>query len=183
MKTLHVFRILLVLLMVFGILAAATPAYADTHVQDDYVLDINFTWTEDAPDNPCGFDIQWREYGVVRLNVWFDEENRVTHEVDIYGNVKESLSANGKTVNFLIQGPVQFNIEYPPDEIVLRAKSVGTAALATVPHYGKIRGGGVLILETAVYTRDGELISYNLDKWVGNYTDDWDPICAYLGPE
>ena len=182
MKTLHALRILSVLLMVFVTLAAARPAYADTHVHDDYLLDIDFTWTADAPDNPCGFDIQWREYGVVRLNAWFDEEGRLTHEIDVYGNVKEELSAHGKTVNFQIQGPVHFFLEYPPDEIVLRAKSVGTAALATVPHYGKIRGGGGLILETATFTRDGVMTSYSLDKWVGNFTGDWTPICTYLGP-
>jgi hypothetical protein len=183
MKTLHVFRILSVLLMVFGSLAAATPANADSHVHDDYILDINSTWLADDPENPCGFDIQFREYGVVRLNVWFDEDGRVTHEVDIYGNVKEDLSANGKTVNIQVQGPVHFFIEYPPNEILLRAKQVGTAAIATVPHYGKIRGGGGQILETVIFTLDGEMISYSLDKWVGNFSGDWGPICAYLGPE
>ena len=74
MKTQHAFRILSVLLMVFVTLAAAHPAYAGTHVHDDDVIDIDFIWTADAPDNPCGFDIHWREYGVVQLNVWFDEE-------------------------------------------------------------------------------------------------------------
>jgi hypothetical protein len=45
MKTKHVFRILSVFLLVIMTLTAASPAYADTHVQEVIQVDDSWVWS------------------------------------------------------------------------------------------------------------------------------------------
>jgi hypothetical protein len=180
-----IFRIVSILIMVFMTLAAAAPAYADTHVLDTYEIDDYVTFIVGDPDypSPCDFDILVHGYGVMRYNYWVDEDNQATYGIDIYGNYKETWSAHGKTVNAQTQGPIKYDIEYYSDKIILTRNTMGANLIVTVPGYGKIIGGGGLILETLTFTPDwSTLIDYRLDKYVGNFNWEMGPVCAFLGP-
>ncbi len=185
MKVRHLVNLISVLLLVFVTLAAASPAFANAPVHE--VFEIDYSYTCPANEymncwNPCNFDIQMHDYGTWRANVWTDEIG--THEVDIVGAMKRDWSANNKTVNIQGQGPVFYTYEYYPDRTEVYSKFAGANVIVSVPHYGRIWGGGGLEIETYSVTPDwSELIYYNLDKMVGNLIEgDWGPVCAYLGP-
>jgi hypothetical protein len=183
MKTRTVFRILSVLLMVFVTLAVASPAFANGPVQNVYVIDDSYTCNGGETincRNPCDFDIQMHDYGTFRVNIWSNENG--THEIDIFGNLKADWSANNKTINIQEQGPIFDSYEYYPNETIYHSKTVGATVIVTVPHYGRIFGGGGLMLETVIATPDwSTIIYYNMDKLVGNLINDWSPVCTYLG--
>ncbi len=185
MKTQHGIRILSVLLMVFITLAAASPAFANAPVQEVGVFDDSYTCkANEVIDcwNPCNFDIQMHDYGTWRANIWSDEN--VTREVDIYGAIKREWTANNKTINIQGQGPIFYTFEYYPDRTVLYSKMAGANVIVTVPHYGRISGGGGLMVETLIVKPDwSDLIYYNMDKLVGNLINSWSPVCTYLGQE
>jgi hypothetical protein len=183
MKTLYVDHILPVLLMISMTLAIASPAFANAPVKNVYVIDNSYTCNGGETDNcwnPCNFAIQMHDYGTFRVNVWSDENG--THEIDIFGNLKRDWSANNKTINIQEQGPIFNSFEYYPDKIVYHSKMAGADVIVTVPHYGRISGGGGLMLETLIGTPDwSEIIYYNMDKLAGNLINDWSPVCTYLG--
>jgi hypothetical protein len=182
MKTKHVFRILSVVLLVIMTLSAASPAYAGTHVQEVIQVDDSWIWSGSDADNPCGFDIGIHEYGTYRVNYWLDEDEQITREIDIFGNMKLVMSANGKTLNVLYQGPAHW--VYSEDKVVL--KVTGTNAAVTVPGYGKVDGSaGLLIITWDIDAETGEWINGIEVKWVGSkdFVSEPNPICAYLGSE
>jgi hypothetical protein len=180
MKRLHILRILSVLLLVAMSLSAASPAYADTHYQIVIPTDDSWTWNATDEDNPCGFDIGLHEYGNYRMNYWLDEDGQLTRELDIFGNMKLELSAHGKTLKLLYQGPAHWF--YYENTVIL--KVTGTNASLTVPGYGKVDGSaGLLIITFDIDPETGELINGVEEKWVGSidFISDPNPVCAYLG--
>ena len=178
MKTQRVVRILSVLLLAFLTFAGARPAYADTHYQD--VIDVGDSWVWYGDDNPCGFDLTFGVSGNLRINYWLDENDELTHKIEIFGNIKADVSANGKTVKVQSQGPINWEFS---DGMVI-AKTTGPTEFVTVPGYGKVFGFAGLLMETwLIDPVSGDWINYHLEKWAGNFKDsDWGPICEYLGP-
>jgi len=177
MKTQLVFRILSVILMVFVTLAVVSPANADSIVKTVIEVDETSIWP--AAENPCGFDMVFHDYGKLRANWWVDENGAITHSIDIIGNLKEEITANGKSVNVQFQGPIQTT--YIENGYII--KYIGAANIVTVPGYGKIFGGGGRIVYTFLFDPDTGEVSYTLDKQVGNINwDDFTLLCEYLGP-
>ena len=181
MKRLHVLRILSVLLLVVMTLSAASPAYADTHYQTVSYEDNSWVLeASDVENNPCGFDVGIHEYGTFRVNYWLDEDGQLTRELDIFGNMKLVLSAHGKTLKLLYQGPAHWS--YSENKVIL--KVTGTNAVYTVPGYGKVDGpAGLWIASWDIDPETGEWINFEVEKWVGSidYVSKPNPICEYLG--
>ena len=180
MKRLHVLRILSVLLLIVMNLATASPAYADTHTQTVIHTDDYWVLEADNEDNPCGFNIGIHEYGTFRENDWFDKDGQLTRELDIFGNMKLVLSAHGKTLNLLYQGPAHWS--YSENKVIL--KVTGTNAVYTVPGYGKVDGSaGLWIASWEIDPDTGEWINFVVEKDVGSidYVSEPNPICEYLG--
>ena len=182
MKTIHAFRILLVLVMVILPMMAATPAYAGGLTHHQMVIDMG---EEDIPwpGAPCGgINILIDVEGYLRVNYWTDENELWIKELDIYGTVKHTATANGKTVNILVQGPVHYEYTYTPDTVVMLSKGTGTTSMITAPGYGKIWGGAVNMVETYTFDANNwDLLDYSLDRLVGNLDKDFTELCAYFG--
>jgi hypothetical protein len=186
MKTMHVFRILSVLLMVFVTLAAASPTYADTHYH--FVAPYVNTYTLwPAAENPCGFDIIKHNYGTSRGNFWLDDAGFLTKEIDTFGNMRLDYIVNDKIVNEQIQGPVMYALKYdfPANRAWVTWKMVGTVSLTTIPGYGIVRGGGIqwVGIDTFDITNlnDWKYLGTEMVKQVGGFVSGWAKVCAYLG--
>ncbi len=140
MKTLYIIRCLVVVLLISMALGVTGLARAggDTHHQIVIPVD---EYMYSGTDNPCGFEHVVHDTGNLRINYWLDDNGRVTKEIDIWGNLKRTLSANGKTLRVLIQGPMIYTAS-SEDEIII--KWPGTGMLITAPGYGHILGGAGL---------------------------------------
>jgi hypothetical protein len=188
MKTLHAFRILLVVVMVILPLVAVTPAYAGvgTHYQDVIPIDDSGPW----PVQHCAFLINYHTWGNFRINYWLDQNGQLTKEIDILGNLKQTMTApdTGKTVNVQIQGPTHYEFTYPEENVlVMKVIGTGTFSLMTAPGDGRIGpGGGGKMVETYTFDisdpNDWILLKYSLDNVVGNTNPgDWTKFCEYMG--
>ena len=181
MKTMRVFRALSVLLMVFMTLSIANPAYANTHVQISVPRVGDWILRADSPDNVCGFDVLFHDYGNWRVNYFYDKSGQQIKEVDIYGNLKTDIMANGKSVNSQYQGPAHFEII---GNMAIE-KDTGVKGTITIPHYGKVVGGAGLSMYTYTIEPDGSWANQTLVKdtthiiWT---TEAWMKVCEYLGP-
>ena len=181
MKGLFVLRILIIASMLALPLVAVTPAFADTPVHGSAPIDDTEIWLATAEDNPCGFDIVIHVYGTFRFNSWLDENGQTTREIDIYGNLKQTYSAHGKSVNVQMQGPIHYEA-ISENHIILTW--LGTNPIITVPGYGKVVGGAGQIVEEIILDPDtGEVISDVFLKLVGSFNyDDSSAVCEYLSP-
>ena len=185
MKKQPLFFILSVILILSLTMAVFTPVLADPgkHQQEVFVVDEEWVWYGDDEYNPCGFDLYFHDTGKFRFNYWFDEYGRLSKQLEIWGNLKETISANGKTVNVQIQGPVTSSVEYQNSgNEIYTVKIRGTFKLVTVPGLGKIYPGGGMMIEVYTYDAATDEWSYNLEKAVGSYTDleDFTAFCAYF---
>lgn len=183
MKTLNIFRILLIIALISVTLGVPSLARAggDTHYQIVIPVDNYWTWYASDFDNPCGFDIEFHDYGNFRANYWLDENEKLTHEIDIYGNLKQVASAHGKSLNIQLHGPAQYTFF---DNKVI-AKITGPEML-TIPGYGWFDGWvGLQILTWEIDPITGEWINFKAEKLAGHFSGDVDysPLCSYFGPE
>jgi hypothetical protein len=175
MKTRSTFRILLVLGVLFVVLAAVGPVYADTSYHYRFSVDDYYTWL--AADNPCGFDIVLHTVGTSGINYWLDDTGRLTKEIDVNAAAKTTLSAYGKSLRG-ISGPYMY-ISRTENQYMYRFPATGPILIA--PGYGKVFGGVALAVQ--VFTFDPATNTWNLtfSKHVGwdGSTADWGPFCAY----
>ena len=190
MKKQTIFRILLVPIMVFMTLAAASPASAGespTHVVFDIDMNMEFSIPVGDDQNPCDFPLNVTSVGFIRVNVKLDASGRPVFEVDIYGTTKRWLSGvNDNKVNVQLYGPATYDFAYDGNILTLTVTGVGATQIFTIPGYGKIRGGGqfeqwVHVFDITDWENWVWLDSY-LVKTVGN--TDWggaEEFCQYLG--
>lgn len=182
MKTLHTFRILSVLLLVFVTLASVRPASAaSSHTTDLYTVDEYNLWP--AAWNICGnIDLTVHDYGTLRIERWLDENNHIIKEHDIWGNYHVDFINNDKIVTVQLQGPTHISsVEYYDDHITEVSVTLGVDDIVTIPHMGRIAGGGGQFVETLTFDLNWNLIDDQVDKVVGNLIDDPTVMCTYLG--
>jgi len=183
----HAFRILLVVVMVILPMVAVTPANAGVgrHYQEIIPVD-----DSGETNIPCEFVTIYHQWGYFRINYLFDQNGQLIKEIDIWGTLKQTITApdTGKTVDVQIQGPGHYEFTYPEENvIVMKVSGTGTSSLITAPGMGRIGpGGGVNMVETYTFdTTDPNnwiLKSYSLDKLVGNTNPhDWTTFCEYMG--
>jgi hypothetical protein len=190
MKIIHVFRILLVVIMVILPLVAVTPAFAGglTHHHVVVPLDVIVPWYATAPDNPCGFDIYFHQWGNFRVNYWTDEMGRWVKEIDIYGNLKLIAGAGGNTIDIFVMGPVHLETTFPEENVaIVVSHTEGPSLMVTIPGIGKIWGGTGNLIETFTYDTNNPdewiLTGYSQDKLTGTWDwEDFSPVCDYLRP-
>jgi hypothetical protein len=180
MKRLFAVRILMIASLLVVSLASAPAALADTPGHETFPID----GLEISPgaENGCGFDIEIHTVGEYRGNYWVDDNGQVTRWMEIYGNLKQTLSANGKTLRSRVQGSIHAQVVSEDRTLY---KFVGTFGLVTVPGSGiSAGGGGQIVEEVVIDVETGEVLSDEILKWVGSTGEhsDWDAICAYLGP-
>lgn len=179
MKGLFVLRILIIASILTLLLVAVPPVYADT--PGHFVVPVDETEIWSGIDNTCGYNIVVHTVGNFRGNYWQDENGQLTREMGIFGNLKQTLSAHGKSLNVNMQGPIHY--EYLSENHFI-ITWLGTNPLLTVPGYGKVHGGGGQIVEEITLDPDtGAVISDVFLKWVGNINyDDFSAACEYLSP-
>jgi hypothetical protein len=180
MKSLIPMRMLVILSILALSLAFAPSALADTPGHESFSIDT--VEISPAEENGCAFDIEVHTYGELRKNYWVDENGEITRWMDIYGNLKQTMSANGKTLMQRIQGPIHAEVVSADTTVY---KYVGTFALVTVPGSGISAGGGSLIVEEVIIDLEtGDVLSDEILKWVGSTGEhrNWDVVCAYLAP-
>ncbi len=194
MKIQHVFRTLTVFILVLVSFATTQPAFAasaGTHNQ--LIVDEAGVWTLPAedPNNGCNIDITVTWSGYRRINFWLDEYGQPTKQVDVAGTIKIYLSGpNGNVLNIQVAGPMLRDFKFLDDnKVLITFKDVGTWDMVTIPHLGRITGGGMNLIW--VWTFD----TTDPDNWVpvgepqvisevGNWDPyNWEIICHYLGGE
>jgi hypothetical protein len=170
------FRLLSLLIILTIPLFAVTPAFADTHYQVVIPSDATQVWP--GSQNPCGFDLTIHEWGTIRVNYWLGENQNLTYEIDAYGQMRMTTSANGKTISFNMQAPIHY--KYNDAGVII--KTTGANFLGTAPGYGKIWGGSGLVIETwDIDPVTGTWSNHILLRTVGNINyDDWAAECEYL---
>ena len=180
MKTLFVLRMFVIAAMLALVLTAAPAASADTPGQGIIPVDVVEMWP--GADNPCGFDIEVDTAGYIRHNYWINRSGELTRIIDIWGTVKQTVLANGKSLKSRIQGPVHYELISGNRYIMV---TLGTNIFVTVPGYGHyLNGAGQFVEEITIDPITGEILSITLIKQVGNVenSDDWSAICEYLSP-
>ncbi len=194
MKIQHVFRTLTVFILVLMSFAATQPAFAAT-VGTHHQMIVDMSWEEiypsGSPYNLCNIDIKKTWSGYLRINYWLDELGLPTKEVDIAGTLKIMWSGtNGNVMNVQVAGPTIRHYEYLGDNKLLQTfMQVGAWDLVTIPHYGKVAGGGINIklINTFDVTVPGNWVQIGETQVIseeGNWDPyNWEIICHYLGGE
>ncbi len=184
MKTLHVFRILSVLLIVIGTLVFASPA--DAYLEKETIPIDNTFYLTKGIDSPCDFDLTIHDYGYLKSNTWREEDTMPTKRITTAGTLREDWIANGKVIHAQVQGPgiYTYTFDFENNLAYVNFKLLGTWDLITIPGYGKVGGGANLVLGTDVFKLPYWEYQYSvLEKEVGNWTpNDLEKICAYLAP-
>jgi hypothetical protein len=162
MKTIHLFRILSVLVMVFAVLAMANPAKAAKPIVWEEDWDYTF---EDPVD--CSFPITVRSTGHQTLTAFVDAtgEWQMGHHQAVE---QDYVSANGK---MLVSDPYHWTITnfFGSDPATWHGSFEGIGLRFHLP------GGGVII-----EAGRGECDA-NGCRWTGRAAD-WDTFCAALAP-
>ena len=170
LRKIHYLSILLALVLTAAVVA---PALAIPPNINDIVLD--FTRPEVTP---CEFEVTSHVYGVLRFHDFFDNDGNLTRLHDIWGGVKETWSANGKTLDSQVSGPSHFRF-LPNSQLI--QESHGTTAVITIPGYGIVHGRrGYFAVLLDMSTNPPTPI--DVVKDAGMYSEDWDAICTYLAP-
>ena len=128
-------RFVTVICVTVLLLVTAMTASADTHYQE--VIYLDEAWTVPVAESPCDFALEMHSWGSVRVNYWLDDNGQVTQRIESYGTVRNTVSANGKTMNFHGQGPVQVRFE---GNNFATVKFLGPNWLFIAPGYGKVLG-------------------------------------------
>ena len=169
-KKFHFMSIILILVLSA---AVVTPVWAGPPEFNDEVIDYT------GPlDNPCGFEITIHYYGTIGWQLFYDNNGVLTDAHAIYGRMKETWSANGKSVDVQISGPIQLKI-ISDTQVIESLK--GTAQVITVPGSGKIFGQAGHFANKWDYTTEPWTF-IEVVKEAGTSTLNWDPVCAYLAP-
>ena len=182
MRKRSLFAILSVIFALSLVTSVSTPVQAAPGHHQQVVLseDMQFTWY--GADNPCGYDLVIHEWGDLRIHYWFDKDGNLTRELDVMGNIKRTMTANDKTLDFQVHGTSSYTIEYQEDIEIYTYKTTGTYSLVTVPGEGIIYGGAGLVVDVYTYDKNTGIWSYNVEKSTGNFNfDDYSQLCAYLG--
>ena len=177
MKTLNIFRSLLIIPILLLSMATVTSVHAGKPDMWEDTYPYDETWL--LEEAPCDFDIYLHHYGTVRYQLFFDNEGQITRFHAIYGPMKQTWFANSKTLGVQISGPIHSELVSETEVI---ETWVGTTSLITVPGYGRVFGSaGYFSRKWDITTDPWTLIE--VVKFVGApYIEDWDPICAYLAP-
>jgi len=148
---------------------------ADTHYQE--VITYEDTWIIPVEESPCDFAIEMHSWGSVRINYWLDENGQITRRFETFGTTRNTVSANGKTMKFLGQGPIQVRF----DDGTATAKYIGPVWLFIAPGYGAVFGStGQEVWECTIDPDTQEEVCV-LQKSVGyNNWEDAGPFCEYL---
>ena len=170
MKKMDAFRILSVLFIAVLALTAA-PAFAGAPEHSE--VDVNSSGTFLSP---CGFEIQGRTTGTLKIIHWTDANGRaIERTTTVAPNLKATWSANGKSINLQVAGPGQTLIT-PSYQVNL---FLGTNMFTIIPGTGHVLGFAGQI-KALLDLNTGELLDL---KIIGNPNPaDWDAICAYLAP-
>jgi hypothetical protein len=173
MKALKKFHFMSIIMILVLSAAVVTPVLAGQPEFTDEVIDYT------GPlDNLCGFEITVHSYGTIRWQFFYDKNGVLTDAHEIYGQMKETWSANGKSVDVQISGPVQYKII--SDTQVIETYE-GTSQVITVPGSGKIYGSAGHFAYKWDYTTEPWTF-IEVVKEAGTSVWDWDPVCAYLAP-
>jgi hypothetical protein len=158
------------------LLITALTAAADTHYQE--VIYFDDAWTIPIEESPCDFPLDMHSWGVSRMNYWLDENGQTTKRIESFGMTRNTVSANGKSMMFLGQGP--FQIRFEGNQFTV--KYIGTNWLFIAQGYGKVFG--FVGNQTWDCTIDPITHAEDcvLDKSAGYLNwDDADQFCEYLG--
>ncbi len=192
MKIQHVIRTLTVFILVLVSFAATQPVFAaSAGTHHLLIIDVSgvFTLAAEDPNNGCNIDITETWSGYKRINYWLDEFGWETKQIDIAGTIKINWSGpNGNVFNIQVAGPVLRHFEYLDDnKVLITFKDVGTWDMVTIPHLGRITGGGMNLIwvwtfdttDPANWIPAGEPQTI---REVGNWDPyNWEIICSYLG--
>jgi len=192
MKIQHVFRTLTVFILVLVSFAATQPAFAEspgTHGQ--FINEVSGVeiLPSGTPSNLCDIDITQTTSGYQRINFWLDEFGWPTKQVDIAGTIKINWSGpNGNVLNIQVAGPRLRDFEYLGDnKVLVTFKDVGTWDMVTIPHLGKVTGGGINVIwlwtfDTTDPVNWAPVGEPQVIEEAGNYDPyNWEIICSYLG--
>jgi hypothetical protein len=173
MKALKKFQFMSIILILVLSAAVVTPVLAGPPEFYDEVIDYT------GPlENPCGFEITVHSYGTIRWQYFFDKNGVLTDAHAICGQMKETWSANGKSVDVQISGPIQYKI-ISDTQVIDSIK--GTAQVITVPGFGKIYGQAGHFAYKWDYTTEPWTF-IEVVREAGTSAWDLDPVCAYLAP-
>jgi hypothetical protein len=166
--SLGVIATLVLALMPLTAVLAAKPNKGELTVEDTHVLD----------PAVCSFDITIHEYGTISWMDFFDQNGNLIRSYTFYGSMKETWSANGKSLNDQISGPGQ--LVFTPGSPILEFSFLGTNDHLTVPGYGIASPYGGSGQRTFQYDMVTGVLT--LVKSTGIYLTDPTPICNYLSP-
>jgi hypothetical protein len=103
--------------------------------------------------------------------------------LDKFG-LKQTDSANGRSVNIQMQGPTHHSYFYNADgTTTMTDTTTGATIIVTVPGSGIILGGGGVNIYTTLLDAEGNVISSDLVRSKGNinFSDAaWTAYCKYL---
>ena len=146
---------------------AAQPNKTEITIDDTYVLD----------PPVCSFDITAHQSGTMTVTDFYDQNGNVIKTTYKYGSMKETWSANGKSLNDQISGPG--TILYTPGSPMIEFSFLGTNDHLTVPGYGVASPYGGSRQRTFQLNTETGVVT--LVKSTGIYLTDPTPICNYLG--
>ena len=128
----------------------------------------------------CSFTIVDQIYGKLGERIFFDKEGVITFIHVSHPDLKETWSANGKTININISGPAQYQLV---SETAFLEIHIGTYQFATIPQYGRVWGwaGRLSLLWEEVEPGVWEITEVTRDAGAINL-ENQEAICAYLSP-
>jgi hypothetical protein len=173
MKVLKSLPVLLIISFLLLPQASVTPVQA----RPPDFFEVTIDTTLPLKNHPCGFPISDNTYMVQHVQQFFDKDgNRIRLHV-IYGQMNESWSANGKSLELQNSGPLHW--EFVSETEVI--ESFRGAFIITVPGFGRVygRAGNV----TWKWDTTGDIWTLvEVLKETGPFIQNWDFICDYLGP-
>lgn len=176
LKYITIMTILAVLL-----LAAVTPQQASAGAPIHYKvpLDDSGTYPALSENNPCEFDIDYSLEGTLIFHEWYDENGQLLVGNYNWAGVKNTLSANGKT---LFQQDSGLNRVITLSATQYLAYIQGHSWSIAIPGEGIVYGsiGRWELLVT--HDGDGNILEVEVLSQHGINLEDPTPICDYLGP-
>ena len=176
MKILKNLLVLFIITMLMIAMVPASPVQASAPFIRVSTIDQTLSLA-DTFGNPCGFMIADHLYGTMREEFFFDQAGQVTRLNAIWGQLKETWSANGKSLNVQVSGPILFTVLSDPEFYIMSV--TGTSALITVPGFGTVYGSAGKTSTLWKFGSPNTMIG--VVKEVGSPSiPNWEAICAYL---